>query len=92
VASARRTFALASRARPLARLWDAHDADTRAHVAAGEKALNVPVAYNIGGTDVMTPDPNWYVNKCMAGYYGAESITGVPDREGLMIVVGESDR
>ena len=50
------------------------------------------VAYNIGGTDVMTPDRNWYVNQCMAVYYGAYSITGVPDREGLRIVVGEPDR
>lgn len=90
--SARRTFALATRARPLARLWDAHDADIRARVNAGEKALTVPVAYNIGGTDVMTPDSNWYVNKCMAAYYGADSITGVPDREGLMIVLGEADK
>jgi hypothetical protein len=90
--SARRTFALASRARPLARLWDAHDADIRARIDAGEKTLNVPVAYNIGGTDVMTPDPNWYVNQCMSVYYGAYSITGVPDREGLSIVVGEPDK
>jgi len=91
-ASARRTFALAERARPLARLWDAHDASIRARVEAGEKNLNVPVAYNIGGTDAMTPDPDWYVNKCMAVYYGAYSITGVPDKEGLMTVVGDLDR
>ena len=92
VESARRTFALAERARPLARLWDAHDAEIRARIAGGEKSLTVPVAYNIGGTDVMTPDPEWYVNKCMSVYYGAYSITGVPDREGLMIVVGEPER
>ncbi|HEV7889670.1 MAG TPA: DUF6056 family protein [Pyrinomonadaceae bacterium] len=91
-ASARRTFALAGRARPLARLWDAHDAEIRARINSGEKSLTVPVAYNVGGTDVMTSDPDWYVNKCMAVYYGAYSITGVPDKEGLMSVVGDVDR
>lgn len=91
-ASARRTFALAERARPLARLWDAHDAEIRARVASGDKTLTVPVAYNIGGTDAMTADPDWYVNKCMAVYYGAYSITGVPDKEGLMNVVGDVNR
>lgn len=91
-ASARRTFALAERARPLARLWDAHDASIRARIDAGEKNLTVPVAYNIGGTDAMTSDPDWYVNKCMAVYYGAYSITGVPDKEGLKSVVGDVDR
>lgn len=91
-ASARRTFALAERARPLARLWDAHDASIRARIEGGEKNLTVPVAYNVGGTDVMTSNPDWYVNKCMAVYYGADSITGVPDREGLMSVVGDVDR
>lgn len=91
-ASARRTFSLAERARPLARLWDAHDASIRARVEGGEKNLNVPVAYNVGGTDVMTANPNWYVNKCMAVYYGADSMTGVPDKEGLMSVIGDVDR
>lgn len=91
-ASARRTFALAERARPLARLWDAHDASIRARIAGGEKSLTVPVAYNVGGTDVMTADPEWYVNKCMAVYYGAYSMTGVPDKEGLMNVVGDVER
>lgn len=91
-ASARRTFALAERARPLARLWDAREADIRARIARGEKTLTVPVAYNIGGTDVMTPDPDWYVNMCMGVYYGADSITGVPDKEGLMSVVGDVER
>lgn len=91
-ASTRRTFALAERARPLARLWDAHDASIRARVEGGEKNLTVPVAYNIGGTDAMTANPDWYVNKCMAVYYGAQSMTGVPDKEGLMSVIGDVDR
>jgi hypothetical protein len=90
--TARQTFAQASRARALARLWDINDAEIRARIAGGEKNLTVPVAYNIGGTDVMTYDPKWYVNHCFAVYYGADSVTAVPDREGLMIVVGDVER
>ncbi|MFL6281633.1 MAG: DUF6056 family protein [Pyrinomonadaceae bacterium] len=90
--AARQTFSQASRARALARLWDIHDAEIRARIAGGEKNLTVPVAYNIGGTDVMTYDPKWYVNHCFAVYYGADSVTAVPDREGLMIVVGDVER
>lgn len=88
----RQTFSQVSRARALARLWDLHDAGIRARIAGGERNLNVPVAYNIGGTDVMTGDPKWYVNHCFAVYYGADSVMAVPDREGLAIVVGEAER
>jgi hypothetical protein len=92
VGSARRTFSQAGRARALARLWDLHDAETRARVARGEKNLTVPVDYNIGGTDVMKGDPQWYVNHCFAVFYGADSVTALPDKEGLMIVVGDAER
>ena len=92
VGPARQTFAQAARARALARLWDARDAEIRARVAGGEKNLTVPVAYNIGGTDVLTHDPKWYVNHCFAVYYGADSVTAVPDRKGLSFVLGEAER
>jgi hypothetical protein len=89
VATARRTFSQAGKARALARLWDRHDAEMRAWVARGEKRLTVPVAYNIGGTDLMKRDPQWYVNHCVAVFYGAESVTALPDEEGFRVVAGE---
>jgi hypothetical protein len=89
-APTRRTLSQAPRARALARLWDRYDAEIRARVAGGERDLTVPVAYNIGGTDIMRNDPRWYVNHCLAVYYGAGSVAAVPDREGIMIVNGDS--
>lgn len=89
IQATRRTFSQAGKARALARLWDRHDAEIRARVARGERRLTVPVAYNIGGTDLMKRDPGWYVNHCVAVFYGAESVTAVPEEEGFRIVAGE---
>ncbi|HEX7956442.1 MAG TPA: hypothetical protein VF508_05850, partial [Pyrinomonadaceae bacterium] len=87
--TAGRTFSQGWKARALARLWDRHDAEIRARVARGERRLTVPVNYNIGGTDLMTKDPGWYVNHCVAAFYGAESVTAFPDEEGFRIMAGE---
>lgn len=70
------------KARALANVWDRQDAEMRAAVARGERRLTVRVLYNLGGTDLLTDDPAWYVNLCVADYYGAESVKAVPGGEG----------
>jgi hypothetical protein len=67
-------------------LWDKQDQEIRGAKERGETDLTVPVAYNIGRTDLMTADPEWYVNKCVAGYYGLNTITARPSAEGLKIL------
>jgi hypothetical protein len=82
------TLRQAGKARALAAVWDRQDAEMRAAVARGEKRLTVPVLYNVGGTDLLTRDPAWYVNACAAAYYGAESVTAVPGGEGSRVMFG----
>jgi hypothetical protein len=86
--AASKTLRRAGKARALAAVWDRQDAETRAAVARGERRLSVPLLYNIGGTDLMSRDPSWYVNACAAAYYGAESITAVPGGEGGRVMFG----
>ena len=86
IQAARRTFSKAARVRALAQLWDRQDQEIRAAKARGETDLKVPVAYNIGGTDLMTANPQWYVNQCVAGYYRVSTITATPSVEGLKIM------
>jgi len=80
------TLGQAGKGRGLAAVWDRQDAEMRAAVARGERRLTVHVLYNLGGTDLMTNDPAWYVNKCVADYYGAESVTAVPGGEGSRVM------
>jgi len=87
--AALKTLRQAGKARALAAVWDRQDRETREAVARGERRLTLPVLYNVGGTDVLTNDPAWYVNACAARYYGAESITGVPSGEGRRVMFGE---
>lgn len=86
IQAARRTFAKSARVRALALMWDKQDQEMRAARERGETDLTVPVAYNIGGTDLMTANPQWYVNQCVARYYGVNTITARPSLEGLRIM------
>ena len=86
IQAARRTFSKAPRVRALALIWDKQDRDILAAKDRGETDLTVPVAYNIGGTDLMTADPQWYVNQCVARYYGVNTITATPSLDGLRII------
>jgi len=86
--AAYKTLGQAGKARALAAVWDRQDAEMRAAVARGERRLTIPVLFNLGGTDLMTRDPGWYVNSCAAAYYGAESITAVPGGEGSRLMFG----
>ena len=87
--AARKTLRQAGKARALAAIWDAQDAEMRAAAARGEERLTTPVLYNIGGTDLMTNDPTWYVNSCAAAYYGVKEIRATPGGEGARIMFGE---
>ena len=86
IKAARRTFSKADRMRALALLWDKQDQEIRGAKERGETDLTIPVAYNIGRTDLMTDNPQWYVNQCVAAYYGVNTITARPSVEGLKIL------
>jgi hypothetical protein len=86
IKAARRTFSNAARFRALALLWDKQDQEIRGAKAQGETDLTIPLAYNIGRTDIMTADPQWYVNQCVAGYYDVKTIIAKPSAEGLKIL------
>lgn len=86
IQAARRTFSKAARVRALALMWDKQDQEIRTAKDRGDTDLTVPVAYNIGGTDLMTANPQWYVNQCVARYYGVNTITARPSLEGLRIM------
>ena len=86
IQAARRAFSKASRVKALALMWDKQNQEIRDAKARGETDLTVPVAYNIGGTDLMTANPKWYVNQCVAHYYGVNTITARPSVEGLRIM------
>jgi hypothetical protein len=47
------------------------------------------VTYNIGGTDLLTNDPAWYVNLCEATYYGVKEIKATPGGEGAQVMFGK---
>ncbi|MEP6568864.1 MAG: DUF6056 family protein [Acidobacteriota bacterium] len=92
VIASRNTLGNASRAARLARLWDKQDQEIRAARTRGETELRVSVAYNIGGTDLMTADPKWYVNQCLAEYYGVKTVTAIQSLDGLRIMTDTPDR
>lgn len=86
VHAACRTFSKVPRVRALAEIWDRQDQEIHAARARGETDLTVPMAYNIGGTDAMSGNPQWYVNQCVAAYYGVKRVTAKPSLEGLRIL------
>lgn len=78
-----RTLRLVSRARASASIWDQMDHDVRVAKARGSMDLTVPavadVETRLGARQTelqIEPDAHNWKNKCMALYYGVDSITG----------------
>jgi hypothetical protein len=58
--------------------WDARDAQIRADAAAGVRAIQIPQVDVVQGLEDFSPDRDFWVNTCAAGYYQVESITALP--------------
>ncbi len=56
--------------------WDARDAAIRMAVSHGETNLIVPLFDSLHGIKELDENPNHWVNRCAARYYGVESIQG----------------
>jgi hypothetical protein len=65
--------------RSLAHAWEERDSAIRRAAAAGHDALYVsPLEVGHGIPDI-GPDPQGWVNRCMANYYGVEAIVAEPE-------------
>ena len=72
VTSAQQTFALGSQAKTFASLWDSREQRIYTAVIEGETDLVVqPLPYIPGD---IGPDPGYWINRCVATYYGLNSI------------------
>ena len=78
IASARRTLALAPRAREYASTLDRRDQEILDARQRGWTRLAVPLIYNPEGLAEIASDPNHWVNRCVAGYYGLDTIVASP--------------
>jgi hypothetical protein len=74
IASTRDVFALAPVANDLANIWDKRDQAIRAANLQGVSELEVPVLPYSGGLEDIGPDPNHWLNRCVAEYYQLDSI------------------
>ncbi|MCA1594572.1 MAG: DUF6056 family protein, partial [Acidobacteria bacterium] len=92
LAATRATLLRVPKARALAALWEKQHAELRAAESRGVKSMTVSTVYYLEGTDLLKRDPQWYVNECVAAYYGMDSLTAVPDPEGIRIMVEETGR
>ncbi len=57
-------------------LWDARAALIQQAVLAGQTEISVPGKYSLFAVADLSDDPNNWVNRCMAYYYGLAQITG----------------
>ena len=58
-----------------ARAWDARNAQILADRTAGQTDLVVANLPDLGGISELRDDPNHYINRCAAQYYGVHSIS-----------------
>lgn len=54
--------------------WDRRDLEIRAARSQGITDLVVPALGDTGDWEELSPDPHYWVNECVAGYYGLDSI------------------
>jgi Family of unknown function (DUF6056) len=57
-------------------LWDDRASTIHQAIQAGESSITVPGRYSLFGVADLTDDPNNWVNRCMANYYGLSEIIG----------------
>jgi len=86
------TLAKSNKSRALAALWDRQDREISEARSQGRRDLTIPTIHYLTGTDLLTSDPQWYVNQCMSSYYGLDSIVGRPNPEALKIMAGDTSQ
>jgi hypothetical protein len=57
-------------------LWDDRASTIHQTIQTGESSITVPGRYSLFGVADLTDDPNNWVNRCMANYYGLSEIIG----------------
>jgi hypothetical protein len=72
--SARENFVRAPTLRAYAERWDNRDHEIRDAIEGGTKHLVVSALGFTGGLADIKGDPDYWVNRCFASYYGLESI------------------
>lgn len=60
--------------RSFANQWGARDQQIRAALLAGESELSMPSMPHMGGLAEIGPDPDEWINRCVAGTYGLQTI------------------
>ena len=69
-----RTFAASFKFKAQAVLWDETERSMRAAQQQGVKHLVVPRPYEFPEIESLSVDPDFYVNRCVARYYGLDSV------------------
>jgi hypothetical protein len=72
--SANRDFTQVPTLRAYANRWDARDREIRADKESGAIHLAVPALGFTGGLADIRDDPDYWVNRCFANYYGLETV------------------
>lgn len=75
ILSANRNFTQVPTLRAYADRWDARDRQIRAVQKSGATQLTVPALGFTGGLADIKDDPDYWVNRCFADYYGLETVT-----------------
>jgi drug/metabolite transporter (DMT)-like permease len=73
--SAREDFVRVPTLRAYAERWDNRDHEIRGAIEGGAKHLVVSALGFTGGLADIKNDPDYWVNRCFASYYGLESVT-----------------
>ncbi len=68
---------LGSEFRAYAGMWDRRDREIRNVSLRGESDLTIPALSHTLNLGDITPDPQFWVNRCVAEYYGLKSIRSV---------------
>lgn len=58
--------------------WDARSGDIQQAAATGVRDIEVKQVDVVAGLEDIGPDPNFWINRCAAVYYGVNSITASP--------------
>jgi hypothetical protein len=74
ILSANRNFTQVPTLRAYADRWDARDRQIRAAQKSGATQLAVPALGFTGGLSDIKDDPDYWVNRCFANYYGLETV------------------
>lgn len=54
--------------------WDERQVEIEKQKASGLRVISVNVLDSVSGVAELSPDPQFWVNRCAAGFYGVESI------------------